>query len=503
MSSWHFQPLLAATAQTFAPGTLPAGTKLYLLGDSIFQFGLHVNAVTLNFSNTAKSELQWAGMAGTLPWKHFAYDNPGTIATVAPFAGANLGIAGETAWGLLNGTEALLPGVSNHLNACCNMDPGVVVLAIGTNSGNHGDGTSAPQTIDEIEQIIERLLDAGHLYIALADIRPRDDLSGASYIRMDDINAWHAAVNHPQVRLWTPNAALSSDGHTYANAGDRYDLIHPTATGAWRAGLGSNNSSNSLSYVLRSLYEDANWFEDDLSAVVNKARNGRLTGNTGVASSGASGDVPDLYTVSCTAPSAVSCVCTLEANAVTGGQNLVMVFTSTGAGASTAAGINYEEFLPATSSTLAQTGFISTDFFQMWTDVEVDDLASQILGNVYGYCRAVGSWTMRSMGSFGQVNIQYPQAAFGGWQQTDPKPVGAATSFQQRLWVNVRGDVAGTATVKLKGVSLQAVGDPMIDFPYDGVDHSIPGPNPSAGSFSGLIRPVSRSIVRSIPKGLF
>ncbi len=286
---------------------------------------------------------------------------------------------------------------------------------------------------------------------------------------MNTINAWWTGYSDPDVTKWNANGALSSDGVGYSSPTLTRDGVHPTPRGAYTDGRGANADSKSLSFVLRSLLPDLNWFNDTLTAAANKSQNGRLTGTSGSVGTNVTGTSPTSWVVEGVGGTGVTCVASVEANAVTGGQNIVMTFTSTGGGS------GIEEFRVHPSNiTVATAGWASTEYIQQFYNVDVDDTANQILRGTETYLQGDAGRLYRGLGRFSVADTAYPQAAYTGWIYSDPMLVGAATTFVHRLAVFVDGATPGTAVVKLKGATVQSVaaaGAADVVFPYDGANH--------------------------------
>lgn len=472
---------LGRRAGVSLPPPLSAGAKGITIGDSIIQFGNQ--ALANDIRNDADSELHWAMWRIGHRIRHHVWEDltnatgesPDRVSTYGItnrtatgnilFSGANLGYAGDIASG------ALL-----RLTAARNIAPDIVIYAAGTNAGS-AEYTPVAVTVQAISDFVTGVK-AGFpdRRIIVATCRPRrvsltptgTEISTTLRDRLLEINTW--IRNNASVLGYTVWDAWEDLRDPAYNPGDALygtdlagvtrDNVHLTPIGAWK-------SSASLATAIASIVGPGSWFSTDMS-VGNLLANPLMTGTTGTANNGASGTLPAncfLSNVS-GAGQPVTAVCSVEANADTGGQSIVVDFTSTGAGAANVTNVFNLSFTNPT------TGFTSTDYVSAAFEVEVGAASAATLRP--GFQATIGQGSTLSARGLGQVvnltayNGQpFPDESLGtGWVVTEPMPCGAKTGLNPRFQFCIRADVAGTVRFKIKRRKLFIVSSPVTAFPW-------------------------------------
>ncbi len=234
------------------------------------------------------------------------------------------------------------------------------------------------------------------------------------------------------------------------------DGVHASPRGAAAGGA-------VLSAALAQIIKPGTYFNAD-PTVANLLANGRFTGTGGTANNGMSGQIASNTFVSNVsgAGQPVTGVASLEANAETGGQTCVLAITSSGAGAADVRNtIRFSHTNPA-------TGFVSTDWVQAVYEIELSGAESGILVCHQATLGQSSTITSRGLGeSTGSHNTEpYPTENRRLWLATEPMLVETRTSFNPRLDLSVRADVAGSVTVRVRRAFLRVVPSPVTQFPW-------------------------------------
>ncbi len=452
---------------------LLAGVKIATVGDSVIQFGNSATASTIE--NQADSELHWAlWRIGHRGRHHVWYDAANTTGEVPDrvsvygdtnrtatgnilFSGANFGYAGDTA-----------TGVAKRNAAVINSTADLIIYNAGT---NFGTTDSAVATVTgKITEAVNAYRAAGKQVI-VGTIRPRrvavspsgTQISPASMQRIVDINAWiRANCAALGAYLWDAFDDLRDPAYPPGDQlygtdapGVTRDNVHLAPLGAWL-------SSRTLSLAIAQAIGAGSWFNTD-PTISNILANGRFTGTGGTANNGASGSMPSnafLSNVS-GAGQPVTAVASLEANADTGGQSIVIDISSTGAGAANVFNVMRLSFTNPT------TGFASTDYVSAFLEVEAG--ASNIRPCFQATLGQSSTISARGLGQTTSTynNEPYPTADLGrGWIATEPLLVGARTSLNPRFDMSIRADLAGTVRFKVRRAILRVVPSPVAAFPW-------------------------------------
>lgn len=456
-----------ADGRAFSQPITPASTvKIVTLGDSITEFsnGFKFGDIT-SVNNRSPGEIHWVRARGKAGFRFEVWSDPtarwihnGTAWASAPlFNGANQGRAGDWA-----------KGVERRTTAVINMDPDIVVLAIGTNIGPVEDGQDVATTIGNIDTVVNRLVAAG-IKVAIGTVRPRAvstsgssgtfsiEITPARQAQLDQISAHILTLDDNQnvfvwdVRPYTqdpnPSAPLVA-GSCYRWA--VRDGVHLTPRGAFEG-------SRALELCLDRILADGTWFNSDAS-ISNAITNGVLAGTGGTVNAGISGQAPNSHSVTKVGSATLTVV-----SSVSSGWELAV--SSPGGQAITN---NYNLFrMDSPSVDPAAQGWTSSTWVKVFAEIEIS--GGEVIGNTQlGFYHGT---TVRSYGLASAANNRAEQAyaaeSRSGWVETAPQQIGAATAVKAALEVDVRTDIAGSATVKIKRWIMREVEDPHLTFPYD------------------------------------
>lgn len=455
-----------------------AGVKIAVLGDSIFarSNSSTTSGARTTIENRSNGELHWCQFADPRFLHTVWWDNTATAANRVPtfgdamaadtlFSGANFGYSGDTA-----------TGTNKRVSKVIASGASICVYNAGTNVGST-DATAAT-TISAIQDTVADLV-AGGVSVILGTVRPRrvvggtptgTDISPASMQRIRDINTsiranwrtWGAAA------LWDPWEVLRDQQYTttdslYGTCNENYfiDGVHLNPRGAYYSAL---TGPSTLLSAIQTLVGAGKWFNAD-ATVSNILSNGRFTGTSGTANNGMSGTMPSNWFISNVAGAGqpVTGTASLENNSETGGQNIVLALTSTGAGGANTFGTLR---LSATNPT---TGFTSTDYVSALFEVEVT--GSAVLPMMQATLGQTSTIAARGMGqttaSYNTEPLPLIDGVYlNGWIRTEPLLVEARTSLNPRLDIILRNDLAGSVTVRVKRAILRVVPDPATQFAW-------------------------------------
>lgn len=251
--------------------------------------------------------------------------------------------------------------------------------------------------------------------------------------------------------------ALSAITGVYLEA-DRsmiMDGVHLSPKGAYACGL-------VISAALATLISGTAFDPDP--AVLNLLSSGNFSGTPVAAGAGFTGTVPGGCSVSNIngAGQPVTGVASIEANPNTGGNSSVLVITSSGAGSAN----TFNEIRFAHPAVTA--GFVSTDWVQMFYQLEFAGMASGIMP---AYQATIGMGSTISARGLGQTRADYntePYPERNGllWIETSPLLIEARTSLAPILRLSIRTDLAGSVTVKVHRAILRLVPDPTVAYPW-------------------------------------
>lgn len=470
------------SGRSFGQAIEPGPTiKLVTLGDSITEHanGFVFGDITALYNRTP-GEIHWVKARGKAGFRFDVWSDAaarwihnGTAWASAPlFNGANQGRAGDWA-----------TGVRRRLSAVINMAPDIVVLNVGTNNGLDNNNL-ASVVISELGTIVSELTNGTGIRLIVGTIRPRmHSASGSSgtfaieqaavwRTRIETINAYIRTLdNNSTIFVWDPEPDLLDPAPTepmIAGSAYRwvtYDGVHLTPRGAYA-------SSKSLSATIDRILGDGTWFDDD-AETDNAITNGVLAGTGGTVGTGVTGEAPDNHTVD-RSSSAVAITAASSVDA----DGWLLNLTSPGG---LAVSNNFTSVrLKSPDITVSGTDWTSSTWVKVFAEVEVS--ANEIIANTtLNYYHAS---TLRAAGlSFAIANRAsrpYPSEAHSGWIETPPQQIGAATTVRAQLDVEVRTDVAGSATVRLKRWIVREVEDPRVTFPYDPMNpqvYALAGPD--------------------------
>lgn len=462
------------------PLTPSSTLKIVTLGDSIMEFA-NGNTSAIRIDNQADGEIHWVKARGKAGFRHDVYYDPTAIwltpASKPFFNGANQGHAGDWA-----------KGVERRLTAVFNMNPDVVVLNIGTNFGPPEDGPNATQTIATIASIVSQLAGVnqrdgnGIIRLVIGTIRPRAvtaapsglfsiEIRPADRVRIETINAYIRTLdNDSTIFVWDPEPdLLDPNPSAPLLAGSCYRWV--VRDGVHLAPRGAFESSRSLELTLDRILKDGTWFNSD-PTVSNAVTNGALTGTSGTAGTGTSGDVPDNFTLFNV--SGASSIITAVSTAASG--NWQIAVSSVGGSSSS----SNSQVVRGYSSAIdvAAQGWTSTTWVKMFVEVAVS--GTQVLGALHAdlvngagnnsnvlLSQAIGP-TLQN-----RATEDFAHEPWSGWLETTAQQVGSATALAARIDIEPLINRAGDTVVTIKKVIVREVDNPRTLFPFDPLDPSI------------------------------
>ncbi|WP_156361281.1 SGNH/GDSL hydrolase family protein [Sphingomonas sp. Leaf257] len=317
----------------------------------------------------------------------------------------------------------------------------------------------AEQTI--IDQILTPAINAGK-YVLVGTMLPwaasgtglDTPANVASRMRINTaLRAWAASVGPTKALLLDWDIPFPLDGSNYASSDNFYDTLHPNSLGAARLSLYLNSR---LDLILPS--------DNQLltRTAPNKQPNPTFTGTTGTAAGTVSGQVPSGYRLINASGTVSTAVASLEANAATGGQSLVITVQPV-SGSIAEEGFNFTYGTAGTIPVSDMAGQYVATYF------EVEVPASPYVGVPTAYLYDAGS-TMEARALDLDTTYGNSSKSDGSaktfWVATDPVLVGASsTGPNVTLRLRLRGAeafAAGAApiTIKIKRVWTGVVGDP-------------------------------------------
>lgn len=283
-------------------------------------------------------------------------------------------------------------------------------------------------------------------------------------IRAGILANWQAWGAHA---LWDPWEAMRDQafapGHQYYGtpvAGATRDGTHITPLGAYLSAVSRANGAIPLRDAIAEVVAPGLWFDPDLAAG-NLLANPNFSGNV-AAPSGFTGVAPTGWNA-IIAGANISCACSLESNAATGGQNWIFTVTSNGGGAA-----NALQTITINPSLDTSSGFLATDWLQLFHNFDID--ASPIFSSYQNYLGNGNTITTRGNGisasTYASISSLANCGVTDGWVETLPMLAAWRTSTRSRFVVHVRADVVGTAQFKLRGGKLMKVEDPAVTAPF-------------------------------------
>lgn len=440
--------------------------KIVTLGDSITEFSNNFKFGDItSVNNRTNGEIHWVRQRGKAAFRFEVWSDPtarwihnGSAWASAPlFNGANQGRAGDWA-----------KGVERRTTAVINMNPDIVVLAIGTNIGPVEDGQSVAATTANIGIVVDRLVAAG-IKVIIGTVRPRAvSTSGASgtfsieitparYAQLQEISAYIRTLdNDSTIFVWDPEPDLldpSPSAPLVTGSCYRWavrDGVHLTPRGAWAG-------SRTLELTLDRVLGDGTWFDSDAS-VSNAITNGVLSGTGGTVNAGITGTAPDSHAITKVGSATLTVTSSVS--------NGWIVAVSSPGGQVIAN--NYNAFrLDSPSVDPVGQGWTSATWVKVFAEIEVS--GGEVIGNTqlgFYHGSTVRSYGMASAAS-NRAEQAFPTESRIGWVETAPQQIGAAATVKAALEIDVRTDIAGSATVKIKRWIMRAVEDPHVTFPYD------------------------------------
>ena len=280
------------------------------------------------------------------------------------------------------------------------------------------------------------------------------------------LNAWIVSQHDPSNGIYVVDftsslrdASLSATTgvHLEIDHGLTNDGVHPNHKGAWLGGV-------ALNAVLDQVISDGYWYTRNISTG-NLLANPTHTGTSGTIGASCTGQLPTSFSILNVSGAGrpVTCACSLEANAETGGQTVVLTITSTGAGTA-----NTFDVIRLSRAAVT-TGYASTDW--VYGISNIVSTASPILGGVVatiGQTSTISNYGWRSSGA---VSVSDP-GALKDYDHTieimvEPLLCESRTNLTFRVAdISVRADVAGTTVVRVPYTKLFIGPDPSTDFPW-------------------------------------
>ncbi len=438
--------------------------KVATLGDSKVQYAasvLYSKGKLTRIEHQADGPITWARRGGR--FQHVLVPDPDATATnlipssgdalaVNPlFRGANYGYAGDTATGTLKRIDTVLATGAQ-----------IIIYAAGTNIGatdNNPEVTKA-----SIQEAVDRIVAAGRTCI-VCTIDPRDTAAGKPAPNSYEISSERMSAImgiNEWIRTELPkHGAIVAD--TFADLvdpanpvpgnplpGTLRDGVHFAPRGAFLAG-------ERLRGILERIIAPGTWFEADPTKD-NLIANGALTGSTSVEANSCSGQIPAGWSMLNTVwkdGATVSAISALEPGPI--GQTWVIDVTSAG-GDSSASNVQTLRLSPGRVK-VAGAGLAPADWVSWFVEYEVS--ASEIAGSLQATLTA-GTVMGKDLGNtINNRAVQpWPTAAYGGWFETPPIPVGDATTLVPNIDLDFRIDAAGSAQVRIKRALLRKVKNP-------------------------------------------
>lgn len=462
---------IGRTIPSDAPDSLPVGAKVGLLGDSIFARGnvFSTSGARTTAENRMISELAFARFRDPRFYHANWWDGTATGANMVPtyaeasttdlfYRGANLSNYGDTATGAL---RRIAQVIASNVDLC--------IVNIGTNQGAGDDETT---TKTKIQQIVEGLV-AGGVRVIIGTIRPREavavpsglQISTAQMTRIVNVNthiranwvAWGASA------LWDPWDDLVDPAFAPGHAQYGSPIAGMTADGVHLAPRGSWAASETLTAAIATQIASGTFFNTD-PTVLNLLPNGRFTGSGGTVGAGCTGFIATNMTISNAtgAGQPVTAVSSLEANAETGGQSIVIDGSSTGAGA-----FNTHQTLRLGITPTISAGIAATDYVQYAIEFEVATYHACL----EFYQSTIGQTSTLSNRGFGQATSLYasqpcPDTTLRGWVFTEPLLYEARTNVNPRFDMHVNLGIVGTFKAKFHRAILRIVPSPQTEFPW-------------------------------------
>jgi len=280
------------------------------------------------------------------------------------------------------------------------------------------------------------------------------------------LNAWIVSQHSPSTGVYVVDftssyrdAALSATTGVYLEIDKSLtnDGVHPNHKGAWLGGV-------ALDAALDGVVSNGYWYTRNITTG-NLLANPTHTGTTGTIGASCTGQLPASFSVQNVSGAGrpVTCVASLEANAETGGQTVVLTITSDGTGTANAFDVI------RLSRTAVTTGYTSTDWVYGISDIITT--ASAIHGGVVatiGQTSTISNYGWRSSGAV----VNTDPGALRLYDHTieimvEPLLCESRTNLTFRVAdLSIRGDVAGSTVVRVPYTKLFIGPDPTTDFPW-------------------------------------
>jgi len=440
--------------------TLPIGTKIVTIGDSITQYG-NVGSST-KIGNQGDSVIHWA-LRDIPSLRHEVWY---ASSSGSNFRGCNFGVAGDS-------LTMILSRMPSAIRSCSLMGAGCIVFHGGTNTGTT-DFTAAYK-MERLNECINFALTLG-VPVLVGTVFPRA-VTGTGFAStvtksyMAELLAFRTQVlalsqTTPNLYVWDswndlvdPQYVQGVDDY-YGTPKAEYtiDGVHLTPKGAFQA-------AKSLRTLLQSLAPSQVWTDtffagNNPTSASNKLTNGALTGSAGTPSLGVTGSVASNWQVS-GQNGFVSAVASLVSNPNTGGQTQRLVITSTGAG------VDYENILYNQSTAIS--GITNAAWVRTYVKVKVSGNTAGILGALR--CDLTNSTTSQT--GVGMENTNATRSAepwtkddYEAWIVTGAVKYNTGDSVQSYIYADIINTIAGTVTIDIEAVLVIEEVDPSTTYAY-------------------------------------
>lgn len=469
----RYRAPVSFAANPALPPPLPAGSAIVTWGDSGYQRGGFASATLVD--GKAAGGIHWATALARQRGRHVIWFDPtSTVANRIPaygtamasgsvnFSGHNLGY-----WG-----DDVITGLGKRAAQVLATNPGLIFIRAGSNDAK---ANATPQAIITALQARIAQVVGPNRRVVIETLWPRQVNTVApvatevSVAQMATILAVNAAIRANwqawgAAALVDPFEQLRDLSH---NIGDQlYGSPAPgfTIDGAHMTIRSSFIIGQLKATAINALIAPGSWFNRDAGGLVS---NWNLTGTGGTLGSSCTGPVPAGFVIQnmSGAGQPVTALCSLAANAETGGQTWTLALNSAGGGASDA----FQEI--RVTNTAVASGFAPADWFAFVPEMDVDGSATLACYQT-GLTGTSGTSTSRGLAQMGMTsgsagNEYYPvNTGLSLEPATMPWNVGAATNVQGSLRLFMRTDIVGTATVRLKRWRIPLVGNPSVDAPW-------------------------------------
>jgi len=440
--------------------TLPVGSKIVTIGDSITQYG-NVGSSS-KIGNQGDSIINWA-LRDVPSLKHDVWYDSGSGSN---FRGCNFGVAGDSLTMIL----ARMPAI---MRSCKLMGAGCIVFHGGTNTGT--TDFTASYKMERLKECLTLAL-ALNIPVLVGTVFPRavtgtgfsSTVTKSYMAELISFRTQILALSQTTINLYIWDSWNDLVDPQYVAGIDDYygtpkaeytiDGVHLTPKGAFQA-------AKSLRTLLKSIAPSNIWTDTFFSGnapsgAANKLTNGSLTGSSGTPSLGVTGSVATNW-LARGQSGVVSAVASLVSNSNTGGQTQRLVITSTGAGA------GYENIYFNQSASLS--GITNGAWIRTYIKIKVSGNTTGILGALR--CDLINSTT--SITGVGMENTNatrsaepWPKDDYEAWIVTGAVKFNTGDSVQAYIYADIINTISGAITVDVESVLVLEESDPSLVFNY-------------------------------------